>query len=69
MNKEESRPDFCTDEHLVYLDELREMGVSNMFGARPYLLKAFGRSDDALTPEQASAVLSYWMHAFGKGLR
>jgi len=31
------RPEIVTDEHLDYLDELRESGVTNMFGAGAYL--------------------------------
>lgn len=48
--------------HLLYLDELRESGDTNMFGARPYLVDEF--SD--LTPEEAGQVLSYWMKTFGE---
>lgn len=29
-------------EHKEYLDELRESGVTNMFGAVPYLQEEFG---------------------------
>lgn len=57
----EKRPEFCTDEHLEFLDELRESGETNMFGARPYLLADFG---DELTEDQAAQVLIYWMHSF-----
>ena len=31
--EEEPRPEFVTDEHLLFLDELRESGEINMFGA------------------------------------
>ena len=55
------RPDYCTDEHLEYLDDLREAGIVNMFGARPYLMDAFGLSGD-----EAAAVLGYWMVSFGE---
>jgi hypothetical protein len=57
-----SMPEFCTQEHLEYLDELRESGVTNMFGARPYLVAAF----DDLGEKQAGEVLSYWMKTFSK---
>lgn len=53
------RPDCVTDEHLEYLDELRESGVTNMFGAGGYLVREF-----PLTREQARTVLSYWMDSF-----
>lgn len=38
------RPEIVQDEHLTYLDELRESGVTNMFGATPYVQKEFGLS-------------------------
>jgi hypothetical protein len=31
---DEPRPGSVHEEHLVYLDDLRESGVTNMFGAR-----------------------------------
>lgn len=57
----ETRPDFVTDEHLTYLDELRESGVTNMFGATPFLQNEF-----ALSEKYAKEVLSYWMMSFGE---
>ncbi len=42
-----------------YLDDLRESGVVNMFGARPYVAREFG-----LSSQEASAVLSEWMKTF-----
>ncbi len=59
------RPEFCTNDHLEYLDELRESGECNMFGARPYLMNAF----DDLSEADASAVLGYWMNTFGEATR
>jgi hypothetical protein len=56
---EMERPAVCTDEHLKYLDVLRETGITNMFGARPYLVNAF-----TLTKQEAGEVLSYWMATF-----
>jgi len=56
-----SRPEYCTDEMLEYLDDLRESGVTNMFGARPYVQEAFG-----MKASEAGKVLSYWMESFGK---
>jgi len=58
---ETSRPDFVADEHLEYLDDLRESGVTNMFGARAYLLDEF----DALEEKEAGKILTYWMQTFG----
>lgn len=48
-------------EHLEYLDELRESGVTNMYGARPYLIREFD-----LSKTEASEVLSYWMKTFSE---
>jgi hypothetical protein len=55
-----NRPEVCTDEHLQYLDDLRESGDTNMFGARPYLMSEF----PALSGDEAAAVLGYWMKSF-----
>ncbi len=55
------RPDFVTDEHLIYLDDLRESGVVNMFSAGNYLRDEF----DISQPE-ASAILGYWMGSFSE---
>lgn len=57
-----ARPGFVTDDHLEFLDELREDGVTNMFGARPYLAEAF----PDLTTAESSAVLAYWMKSFSE---
>lgn len=44
-----------------YLDVLRESGVTNMFGAAPYLQHDLGRSrDDAVTD------LRMWMQSFSE---
>ena len=57
---EEPRPEFLTDEHLAFLDELRESGEINMFGAAPYLSDVFD-----LSKQEARKVLTYWMQTFG----
>ena len=62
MSTDEVRPDFVTDEHLEYLDNLRESGVTNMFGAASYLMAAFPN----LTKPQSREVLTYWMHTFSE---
>jgi hypothetical protein len=46
-------------EYKEYLDELRESGVTNMFGAVPYLVAEFG-----LDKKEAREVLSKWMESF-----
>jgi len=48
------------EEHKSYLDALRESGVTNMFGATPYLIGAFPELDK----KEASAILSEWMRTF-----
>jgi hypothetical protein len=53
---------YVTEEHLEFLDELRESGATNMFGARPYVSEAF----PDLTDDEAAGVLGYWMKSFGK---
>lgn len=44
------------DKMLYYLDELRESGVTNMYGAAPWIGNAFGISLD-----DARDALLYWM--------
>jgi len=56
-----SRPENVTDDHLDYLDNLRESGVTNMFGAGEYLEEEFN-----LDRKEAKEILLYWMASFGK---
>jgi len=56
-----ARPDIVKTEMLTYLDALRESGITNMFGARPYLMDVFPE----LSKDEAGKVLSYWMQTFG----
>jgi len=58
------RPEIVEDEHLEFLDELRESGIVNMFGGRSYLIKEFD-----LDPHEASKILTYWMESFGEATR
>lgn len=55
------KPDFVEDEYLEYLDDLRESGETNMFGARPYLADEFD-----LEAKQAGKILSYWIKSFAE---
>jgi hypothetical protein len=48
------------EEYLTYLDDLRESGVTNMFGAAPYLEQTFG-----LERREAREILTHWMKTFG----
>ena len=45
--------------HKVYLESLRVSGVTNMFGAAPYLEAEFG-----LSRAEARKVLSEWMNTY-----
>lgn len=56
------KPNALIEEYLSFLDSLRESGVTNMFGARPFLLDAFPE----LSEKEASEILSYWMKKFGE---
>jgi len=50
-----TRADF-DGEHFQYLFELQQSGVTNMFGAGSFVMRAFD-----LKKEEASEVVSYWM--------
>ena len=55
------RPEIVEDEHLTYLDDLRESGVTNMLEGNVYLEKRFNLSN-----RDASNVLVYWMKSFAE---
>ena len=55
------RPENITDEMLEYLDDLRESGVTNMYGAGRYVEKEFD-----VDRREASDIVGYWMKTFGK---
>jgi hypothetical protein len=48
-----------TEEHLRYLDDLSHSGVTNMFGAAPYLQAHFG-----VSAIDARIILGEWMRTF-----
>jgi len=54
------RPAVVTDEHLEFLDRLRDSGETNMFGAIPYIRCEFA----GLSRKAAGDVLAYWMKSF-----
>jgi hypothetical protein len=56
------QPEFVTEAHLEFLDDLRESGATNMYGAIPYIETAF----PDLTGKEAKEVLMYWMKSFGE---
>jgi hypothetical protein len=47
----------------TFLDALRDSGVTNMFGASPYLQKEFG-----IDQKSAREVLANWMRSFNEGI-
>lgn len=63
-----TKPEFCTEAMLDYLDNLRESGATNMLGAARYLDQAFPELIDDSTGFHSSAkareVLAYWMKTF-----
>ena len=52
-NKTNEKPEMLTDDHLFYLDALRESGITNMYGAGSYLQDEFG-----MTKQEAKQVLT-----------
>lgn len=56
------RPEFVTEEHLVFLDNLRESGATNMWGAGEYLENEYPE----LSEKEAGKILLYWMDTFGE---
>ena len=46
-------------EYFDYLDELRNSGITNMFGAGPYLQQMFG-----LSRYEAKDIVLEWMKTF-----
>ena len=50
------------EECYEYLDTLRDSGVTNMFGAAPYLQNAFPE----LSKHDARDMLMGWMKSFGE---
>ena len=61
-----NKPDSINYQHADYLDDLRESGETNMFGAAPLLREEFGMSI-----EHAREIVAIWMRTFadrkGKG--
>lgn len=48
-------------EYFDYLDLLRDTGITNMFGAGPYLEKTFD-----LSKKEARKILKAWMKSFSE---
>ena len=60
--KQKPTPPDVWDEqnHRFYLNDLRRSGVTNMFGATPYLMDMFPE----LSKSDAHQVLAYWCDTF-----
>jgi len=56
------RPDIVKDEHLAYLDDLRDSGVVNMWGAAPFLANTF----DGLNRDSANIIFDYWKDTYSE---
>jgi hypothetical protein len=55
------KPAIVEEEHLDYLDGIRESGQVNMFGAAQYIAEAFG-----LSKKDSRTVLMFWMETFSE---
>ena len=56
------------EKYFTYLDWLRQTGITNMCGARPYLQGAFPELEN--DPNRAREILRAWMNEYqGKGGR
>ena len=47
------------EDQFIFLDQLRESGVTNMFGAGPYLVEEFG-----VSRRESHEILGEWMRTF-----
>ena len=61
MKNEITKPEIVTEEHLEYLDNLRESGVTNMFGAGSFLEERYN-----IEQKDAHEILGYWMKTFSE---
>lgn len=50
-----------TNVYWIYLEQLRRSGVTNMYGASPYLAEAFG-----LSRNEARDILTDWMKNYDR---
>tara|TARA_Y100001968_G_C19444358_1_gene764409 strand:+ start:3105 stop:3287 length:183 start_codon:yes stop_codon:yes gene_type:complete len=59
MNDIKLKYDDYYEGYFAFLDELKESGVTNMFGAVPYLMDEF-----ILDKDEALDILSRWMESY-----
>ena len=55
------KPEIYTEEHRDYLNDLRDGGSINMFGAAQHVALEFN-----LSMKDAKQVLKYWMMSYNK---
>ncbi len=55
------KPGIVKDEHLQFLDGLRETSVTNMYGTGEYIQDEFG-----VSRVEARAILGYWMESYSE---
>lgn len=53
------------EKYFAYLNWLRHTGVTNMYGARPYLQQVFPELAD--DPQRARDILRAWMNSYREG--
>ena len=53
------QPNFYNASHKKYLDNLKESGTTNMFGATSYLMEKFD-----IDQTSAKEILKYWMFSY-----
>ena len=51
--------EYTAEEVFEFLDDLRDSGATNMFGARPYIIEEFG-----MAVSEAKKYLMAWMRSF-----
>lgn len=56
------RPEYLIEEHLEYLDGLRDSGVVNMLGGAPYLRDTY----PSLSRNESRSIVVYWMRTFSE---
>ena len=50
-----------TNQYWIYLENLRRSGVTNMYGAAPYLMSEFD-----VTKDEACEILADWMKNYNR---
>ena len=50
------------EKYFIFLDCLRETGVTNMYGAAPYLIEVYPE----ISKKEAREILAKWMETFAE---